>query len=201
MLKGTIRWDNSDAYYSQVNNPTETFLRTIMSDFRGWLESCGPTAAVNCLASMGVSLGVRCPGVYTPQPEEVLMDYFNDPRNHPALNAIREVPGTIPKNRVPQYYPRAVRDVFDYRAAFLWGAPWDGVATAVYAMGRAVQVCLRSPSHYVAVVAYDKAREELVYHDSWGTRFPDGSGFARRMGRVEFEKNVQPYHIVYGFDA
>jgi hypothetical protein len=73
---------------------------------------------------MGFDVACRCPGAYQPQSEEVLMDYFNDPRNYGALKAAR--PDTPPDvwhgNEVPQFYPVAVKAVFDIPAAFEWGA-------------------------------------------------------------------------------
>ena len=198
MVKGAKYWNDPGSFYCQMNNPTEVFLQSTMGERQGWLQSCGPTAAVNCLASMGVPLKFKGPGVYRPQPEEVLMDYFNDPRNISRLREVRRLPDNIPGNRVPQYYEMAVEEVFAQRAEFRWGCHFDTVANHVSA-GNPVMICLESPSHYVAVVAFDTDTAELVYHDSWGARFPDGrGGFSRRMARAEFSSNVKSYHIVFG---
>jgi hypothetical protein len=198
MIKGVRLWDNEDVYYSQENNPTEAFLKATLNDRDSWLETCGPTAAINCLAAMGVNIEIVCPGIYKPQPEEVLMDFLNDPRNKAALKAVRLVDDTIPENRVPQYYPLAVGRVFRAKAMFVWGLTFMDVAKYVLA-GRAVQICLRRPGHYIAVIAYDDAARELIYNDSWGGRFPDGGGgWHRKMAWGEFNKNVQTYFVVYG---
>ena len=197
MITGVSEWDKKEHYYSQSNNPTEAFLKATINDRSSWLESCGPTAAVNCLAVMGKNVNVYCPGTYKPQPEEVLMDYFNDPRNKLRLNLVRKVDENIPKNRVPQFYPTAVRDVFAYDCSFEWGPTFDKVRTFVTSK-RAVQLCLINPGHYIAVIAYDSTTEELVYNDSWGERFSDGNGgWHRRMVREEFDLNTEPYYIVY----
>lgn len=198
MISGTGYWDDRDRYHSQENNPTEALLKAIKDGKVEWLESCGPTSAVNCLSAMGYNITVECPGLYAPQPEEVLMDFFNDPSNKSKLDAVRVVPDSIPKNRVPQYYPVAVKDVFNVDCAFRWG-PTFGIVADLVSSGHAVQVCLIKPSHYIAMVAYDTISKELLYYDPHGSRFSDGKGgFARRMSEDEFESNVQRYYIVYG---
>ena len=195
MIKGAMFWNDRDHYYVQTNNPTETLLR--VKQDADWLESCGPTAATNCLAAMGLPVQIVCPGNYQPQPEEVLMDYFNDPRNKETLNGVRAVDDNIPKNRVPQFYPLAVYEVFGVVSQFRWGFSFDDVAAFVTA-GNPVQMCLKKPGHYIAVVAYDGDKQHLIYNDSWPGRFKDKNGFNRTMNYKEFSSNVQNYFIVYG---
>lgn len=198
MITGTRNWQSIESFYKQDNNPIEAFLKSTLGDRDSWLESCGPTAACNCLASMGHNLKIICPGDYSPQPEQTLMDFFNDPRNKSDLNTVRIVGDDIPENRVPQYYPMGVRKVFRAKAKFMWGLDFDGVMAYV-TKGFAVQICLKKPGHYLAVIAYDDTKVELVYNDSWNER--DGkSGWLRRMGRTEFRENVQTYFIVYGIE-
>jgi len=197
MIKGTERWYDNATYYSQSNNPTETFLKAAMGELKSWLETCGPTAAVNCLAAMGKNVKIECPGIYEPQPEEVLMDYFNDPRNSQKLKEIRDLPSNIPGNRVPQFYPQAVYDVFRQRCIFRWGSNFDDVTDHIL-YGKAVQLCLKKPGHYIAVIAYDDKEDELIFNDPWGERFPDGKGgWHRRLTQDEFLTNMQPYYILY----
>ena len=197
MIKGVQFWNDRDCYYTQTNNPTEEILRK-RSD-GSWLVSCGPSAAVTCIAAMGHDVEVRCPGAYRPQSEEVLMDFFNDPRNYAALKAAR--PDTPPEvwhgNEVPQFYPVAVQAVFGVSAAFRWFRDFGRAAVSVQD-GKAVQLCLVKPGHYIAVVAYDDEKRELIYNDPWPGRFPDGNGFNRRMGYAEYQANVKPYLIIYG---
>jgi hypothetical protein len=162
-----------------------------------WLQSCGPTAAVNCLAVLGYSLQVECPGTYHPQPEEVLMDYFNDPRNSEKLKQIRDLDYThLPMNEVPQLYPQAVMDVFCAHGEFTWIGTFAGVAGAVDE-GKTVQVSLDDPGHYIAIIAYDEQTDELIINDPWPSRFHDGNGFNRRFSRNSFNRNVKPYAIIY----
>jgi hypothetical protein len=197
MIKGVKFWDDRSHYYVQTNNPTEEILRK-RSD-GNWLVSCGPTAAVSCLSAMGYDVDIRCPGTYQPQPEEVLMDFFNDPINYNALKAAR--PETPPDkwhgNEVPQFYPVAVHGVFGVKAEFLWGNDFNKIA-AFLESGRAVQLCLIKPGHYVAAVAYDSEKREIVINDPWPGRFADKNGFNRRMPEAEVKANVKPFMIVFG---
>jgi hypothetical protein len=137
MIKGVQFWNDRDCYYTQTNNPTEEILRK-RSD-GSWLVSCGPSAAVTCVAAMGFNVCCGCPGDYVPQSEEVLMDFFNDPRNYAALKAAR--PDTPPDvwhgNEVPQFYPAAVKAVFGAAARFEWGAGFDTIAAELQ-LGKAV---------------------------------------------------------------
>lgn len=196
MIYGVKRWNNRACYYVQTNNPTEELLKK-----RGGnnLLSCGPSAAVTCIAAMGRSVRIDCPGVFQPQPEEVLMDYFHDPRNYGKLEQVRAEtpPDSWFGNEIPQFYPTAVQDVFGVSARFEWNTRID-LLRRYMNMGKAVQLCLKNPGHYIAVVAYDSIKQELIYNDPWPGRFTDRDGFNRRMSKDEFETNTKPFLIVYG---
>ena len=195
MIKGVKFWNARDCYFVQTNNPTEEILRKRSDGV--WLVSCGPSAAITCIAAMGFDVEVKTPGDYKPQSEEVLMDFCNDPRNYPALQKVR--PETPPDmwhgNEIPQFYPVAVQSVFGVKARFEWTAPFEKVIAELQA-GKAVQLCLKNPGHYIAAVAYDDERDEIIFNDPWPGRFKDGNGFNRRLKRVDFS-NVKPFRIVY----
>lgn len=197
MIKGVKFWNNRDCYYTQTNNPTEEILRK-RSD-GNWLVSCGPSAAVTCIAAMGFNVYCGCPGTYTPQSEEILMDFFNDPRHYGMLQAAR--PDTPPDrwhgNEVPQFYPVAVKAVFGVSGVFVWGSDFAKVAATVQD-GKAVQLCLVKPGHYIAAVAFDSDTGEIVFNDPWPGRFKDANGFNRRMNETEYRANVKPFMIIYG---
>jgi hypothetical protein len=127
------------------------------------------------------------------------MDFFNDPRNYAALKAAR--PDTPPDvwygNEVPQFYPVAVPAVFAVGAEFFWGNDFDKIS-AWLVQGKAVQMCLVKPGHYIAAVAYDDQAQEIIFNDPWPERFADGNGFNRRIGRAEVKGNTKPFCIVYG---
>lgn len=195
MIKGVKFWSDRECYFVQTNNPTEEIVRKRSDGV--WLVSCGPSAAVTCIAAMGFDVEVKTLGGYKPQSEEVLMDFFNDPRNYSKLKAAR--PETPPDmwhgNEIPQFYPVAVQSVFGVTAHFEWKADFDKVAAELSA-GKAVQLCLKKPGHYIAAVAYDDERDEMIFNDPWPGRFKDGNGFNRRLKRVDFS-NVKPFRIVY----
>ena len=195
MIYGAKYWDDRSRFSIQTNNPTEEQLRKAGVD--GWLETCGPTAAINCLGAVDVNLVISCPGPYRPQPEEVLADYLNDPANYPTLMEYRHDvdPSKMQNNRVPQDYPIAVREVFGATAEFSWGSGFDTIV-ADLKRGCAVQVALKKPGHYLALVAYDSSSDEIIFDDSWPARV-GGDGFNRRVSRSEFTASIQSFRIVY----
>lgn len=197
MIHGAPFWnDRGRIFFSQENNPTEQLLKKRKN--KGWLESCGPTAAVSCLAALDYDLNVCCPGSYKPQPEEILMDFFNDPRNYAAFEKIRRDtdPISFPGNRIPQWYPHAVKEVFGAVGDFVFTNE-IGVTISALKKAHAVMLCLIEPSHFIAAVAYDDETKEIIYNDSWPSRWSDGNGFNRRMNEEDFEKNVKNYVIIY----
>jgi hypothetical protein len=190
---GAPFYNDRNRFYVQTNNPTDIYLRKVGG--REWLETCGPTAAVNCLASLGHDLTCSTPGGYQPQPEEILHDWMNDPRKEDVRESIRKGVGEIPGNRVPQFYPRAVFDVFGARGEFLFTHSWDFIIEKMYEK-KAVQVCLVSPGHYLAIVAYDPEMNDLIYNDSWPGR-TGTDGFNLRMSKNMYLNNVKKFAIVY----
>ncbi len=197
MMKGLKFWNDRSRYYIQSNNPIEAYHKAIGIK-AGWTESCGPTAALTILDSSGYPVAVSVPGVWTPQPEQVLWDYFNDPRNFDKFKQARPnlVPGSIPGNRVPQYYPVAIKEVFGQDCVFAEGKSFQQIADHVSA-GKGAQLCLKNPGHYIPVVAFDDTTSELIFHDPFPERFPDGVGFARRLSEADYADNVQPFCVLY----
>lgn len=193
MIYGAKYWNDPARYYAQTNNPTEAILAKMGKG----LETCGPSAAVNCLAALGYRLEQSYPGGFIPQPEEILSDYLNDPRNYPKLRAARADvdPAKMPGNRVPQYYPLAVREVFGAKSEYTYASSWAAIQGYLKA-GGAVQFCLEKPGHYLAAVAFDQVTEELIYHDPWPERTGKG-GRSLRMGHEEYLTNVKNFCIVY----
>lgn len=196
MIHGARFWNDRDHYYIQANNPSEELLRK--REEASWLESCGPTAAVNCLAALGYNLKIYCPGSYRPQPEEILMDFFNDPRNYVELEKIRHDvdPVSFPGNRIPQYYPFAVKEVFNAIGTFAWLSEFKRVIQYL-THGYTAQLCLVDPGHYIAAVAHDPDTDEIIFNDSWPGRFEDKNGFNRRLDIDEFNRNVKKFAILY----
>lgn len=198
-IVGTPHWnDRKKTYFVQTNNAFEHVLKCRLPPGLSALETCGPTASVNCQASLGKPVWVGTPGGYLPQPEDILAAYLNDPRNFSALR--KSWPGldpaNLPGNEVAQWYPLAVRDVFGNACAFAGSLSFTEAVERLR-KGQALQVCLEKPGHFVALVAYDEERQEFLFNDSWAGRWPDGDGFNRRMSREEYEGNLKPLTLVY----
>lgn len=202
MIHGLKKWNDRDTYFTQVNNPTEEILRK--KNKKGFLETCGPTAAVNILAARGDNILINCPGEYIPQPEEVLNDYFNDPANYRNLKNARKGlnPADWLGNEIPQYYSVAVPAVFGIKSKFRWSQTWQNIIDCVK-QNIGVMICLKNPGHFIAVVAYDDKTDEMIYNDPWpGNKWPVNyagkPGFNRRMKKVEYHSNVNAYCIEIG---
>lgn len=202
MIHGLKKWNDNNTYYTQVNNPTEEILRK--KNKKRFLETCGPTAAVNILAARGDDIHIKCPGEYIPQPEEVLNDYFNDPANYKTLKKSREGlnPADWLGNEVPQYYAAAVPAVFGVKTKFRWSQTWQNIIDNLK-KNIGMMVCIKKPGHFIAIVAYDDKTDELVYNDPWpGNKWPPKyagkSGFNRRMTKVEYHGKVNAYCVEIG---
>lgn len=201
MVIGLKKWNIKDTYFIQTNNPTEEILRK--EDGKGFLETCGPTAAVNCLAARGNNIEIICPGSYEPQPEEVLNDYFHDPRNYPKLKEVRSSidPSKFFNNRVPQDYQVAIPDVFGVKASFEW-KNIQGI-DELLKNNIAIMLCLKDPGHYIAVVAYETESKEVCYRDSWPNNYwpknlKGTSGFNRWIPIETLQKNLSSYRVLIG---
>lgn len=197
-IKGAPGWDDREnTFFTQTNNPTEAMLKKKLKERGGYLETCGPTAAVMCLAALCYDLDIICKGAYRPQPEEVLTDFLNDPRNATELEKVRKGVGHIPGNRIPQFYPIAVEKVFNARGQFRWLHNFDEIENLLVS-GRTVQLCLKKPGHYIAAVAFDLDTQEIIYNDPWPARSGlKNGGFNERMSRDEYDRNVQGYIVAY----
>ena len=195
MIYGTKYWNDRNTFHIQDNNVFEESFRK--KGIARYLESCGPTSAVNAIASM------RGPeffdsikiGGYSPQPEDLLMLFFNDPSNYGKFREIRKEvePSAYLNNEIPQFYPFAVRTLFDIDCEFKWEHDFDKIVGYLKA-GRAVMLC--EPGHYVCVVAYDDNLDELIYNDPWSGHYSGGE-FNIRYTRKYFEEKIAKYKIVF----
>lgn len=197
------RWNHPDAYYSQENNAVESMLKKSSAP-SGWLETCGPTAAVTILDALGANIDIMTPGGWKPQPEDLLTLYLNDPRNERDLIMTRNNlrPDSIMGNRVPQYYQAAIPAVFGVPCRFEFGINPSLIIAALRA-GRGLVLCMVKPGHYIAVVGYDTETNETIYHDPWqGNRWParyaGKPGRLRRVTDSELAENFQGYRIEIG---
>lgn len=201
MIKGTKHWDLRKTFSVQTNNSVEAILRKALSRIgkdRGFLETCGPTSAINLLDAMGKPTAWYSPTMATIQPEDALTLWLNNPANTAALQVVRKDidPDDYLGNEIPQYYPHAIGACFGVTARYLEGQSFDWIQSVV-TQGHGVMICLKSPGHYLAVVAYDYDTKELIYRDPWPGR-TGTDGYNLRMGREEFESNTKPFCVVFG---
>jgi len=207
MLITLPRWDDPDAYYSQTNNVVETILAKTKADRK--LETCGPTAAVILVDSIG-----KLPGMYRRprpaimatwmvQPEDALACWFNDTDNYEAMRKVRGDidPASIMGNEVPQWYEAAIPAVFGVKAKFVHGIYRTTISLAL-SKGRGILATLNTPGHYIAIIGYDTDTHEVIYHDpwpgnAWPVRYAGKPGRCRRL-TVEEQKNLKPYRVEVG---
>lgn len=192
MIKGAKLWSDRKTYSIQTNNSVENLLRKWSGKDRGYLETCGPTSAINVLESMGKPVAIMSTALAFIQPEDFLTIWMNDPKNAPGIKLV----GDRPVNEYPQAYPNAISKVFGQSCRYLENQTFDWIASMVSG-GVGSMICLKDPGHFLAVVAYDDETKELIYRDPWPGR-TGGDGFNLRMGKKEFEANVKPYVLVFG---
>lgn len=190
----TLYYQDKSRYHCQDNNMVEALLKK--SGSAHWLETCGSTAAINCLEAMGTLRSLITPGGYKPQEEDLLTCFFNDPFNYAALKKSRPdiEPGDYFGNEIPQYYPLAVQSVFGVQCVYAEGLTADNIK-AHLDKGQAVQICLSKPGHFVALVAYDKTG--FIMWDSWAGRYSDGTGFNKPLAFDQIATNTGRYGIIY----
>jgi hypothetical protein len=219
-VNAPFAFDRERSFYRQSNNPTDEILRKIhlqMSlDIRkiltgktdsatleevcrkilSYLETCGPTAGVMCMAALGRFLSDPAEGAQS-QREEEFSDAFNDSRNYAAFRAARPDinPAVYPGNRIPQYYPHVARQLYQMRCEFEW-CGMEAVKAHLLA-GRTAQLCFKNPGHFIAAVAFDERSQEVIFNDPWPEQYADGNGFNRRMGARTMGDLVEPYALIY----
>lgn len=177
-------------HFTQKNNVPETVFAKI---FKKHFESCGNTSAAMGSCMMMVDpydIYVVKEGHWQCQPEDYLFLYLNDVSNYkkflkarPNLN-----PKKYPGNRVPQYYPVALRECFGIEAIFTWS---HGKEYWIKQIRRknVVQICLKKPGHYRILHNYDTETDEFIYSDPL-------YGFYKRINAVEQSKNAKDFSIV-----
>ncbi|MDA3854614.1 MAG: C39 family peptidase [Candidatus Woesearchaeota archaeon] len=200
-MRKILKNAGSENYYKQTNNPTE---QQDKKKKISWLQSCGPTAVVNIIASIGKPVEIVTQGAYKPQPEEILNDYFHDPINYSKLNKIR--PSTPAEewqgNQIPQFYPIAIKDVFNIESHFSWGIAYSDIINSIN-KGKGLVVCLKSPGHFIAIVGYDSDNDTVIYNDPWPEDYWPKSlegtkPYLREVPWDNLDINLQPYKITIG---
>lgn len=204
MIKYLARGEDPETYYSQSNNVVEAILKK--SNVKGWLESCGPTSATMLVDAIGKAVRVLTPGGWSPQPEDALFLWFNDPRNAAEQ---REILGswynaeTSFGNEINELYPAAIQHVFGVRCKRVFGALDYADIKAAIDHNVGVMLCLVNPGHFIAVVGYDDSTDSVFYNDPWpGNYWPAAlkgqPGHNRRITWKELVGNAKAYKIEIG---
>lgn len=195
MITGTKYWNNKDCYSIQDNNVFEECFKKKKTS--GFLEDCGPTSAVNAIKAMQGPdfFNTFKIGEFTPQPEDLLTLFFNDFRNYPDFKKIRSDvnPSSTMCNRIPQFYPFAVKQLFNITCEFKWEKNWDKLKEYLKE-GKAVEIC--QPGHFVTIVAYDEDTDEMIFNDPWAGHYAT-SGFNRRYSKTAFLEEVLSFIILF----
>lgn len=186
------------------NEVLKMIVKTI--DSYGSLESCGATALVNCCTAVSpVELQIRFKNNESIQIEQAVWDWLNDPRHYNEFLKVRnnitlkQLKESIIPSRIPQYLAYAAEKCLGVKASFRWNVGIHKYSRIVAELknGNAIQIQRKSPWHYLAIVAYDTDKNELIYHDSWPSRFANKKGKAKRMTEKEFNKVADDFIIIY----
>lgn len=206
MITGTRFFDDKERVYRKQNdNGIEGLLKRLKAQIKKhgvalqWLQSCMSNAAVICSKAVGYLTAVSCPGVYEPQEEDVLMNYFNEDRNKAKFQKELFLDPNLPPNRVMQYYPIAMKEVFNVECYYMNkfdGPFWDFIIKKIKEKN-AIQLLLRKPSHSVAIFAFDDNTNELVGADPWERPSNNNDGWNFRLSKDDIENNVYPQCIIY----
>lgn len=194
IMTGKQDYNDKAYYYIQTNNVFETIFAKI---FKKHLESCGATTATMLADFMGANVRVRSVGGWSCQPEDYLMLYLNDKRNYSKFRKARNNldPAKFAGNRVPQYYPVALKDVFDIDAVFSFGISKHKIIDEL-SKKNALMVCLKNPGHYIAIMAYDETTNEVIFNDPYPSRRGlKNKGFNERIHINKLLKNLKPFVV------
>jgi hypothetical protein len=191
MIQGSLKWNDRNTFHVQTNNAIE--------DLVPGLEYCGPTASVMCIDSLRKEFQNKNSygGSWVPQDEDFLTCFFIDHANWNMFEKIRQLDLTnLPPNRIFQYYPYAVKMCFNQVAEYREDGSFDIISQHLW-NGEPCQICLKDPGHFLAAVAFDNEKNEIIYNDPWPGRNLDGNGFNRRMGKSDFNLDVMFTYILY----
>ena len=195
--------DSPKTHYTQENNPQEQIL--FKEDGKGFLEFCGATAVVSLIHARAgkKAVKIKCPGVWNPQPEGTLGDFFHDPRNYKKFKKLN--PNIDPykyfNNRMLGFYPFAIEQVFNVKAKVEKKSTQN--IGKLLSKNIGVMLWLKNPSHFIAAVKYVSDSDIIIYNDPWKKNYypselKDTSGFNRMIKRTELNKNLNSYRILIG---
>lgn len=190
--------------YSQENNPIDVYNKKANSN-NGYLESCGPSAMLNCCSAISKNEIVVNHNGLSIQPEQIVFDVMNDPNNYEKLLPYRNnisledlQTWAIP-SRIPQYFPWASMILLDIKSVFSWNDAYEhfDIIKEKILKKHAVQIQFKNPGHYVAITKFDTEKNHFLYHDSWFSRWNDNNGRDRILTKDEFNYNIHTFNIDY----
>lgn len=179
--------------YDQTRNAVEAIKRKILHEYNintGYLESCGASAFSTLMEGLGYLTEkdyFRFPCGETIQMDDAHMIWLNDDNRGKYYFEM--------DNRYPDPYIDMARECYGCPAYIAQGASFDNTVFLI-GDGHGVQLCLKSPGHWIAVIDYDSRTGDLIFHDSWGNR-PGlkNNGLFEHMGRADWA-NVQPGTVI-----
>jgi hypothetical protein len=202
--------DGSSIFFAQTRSCFEHVLyadhiaQYSDGDFVKALETCSMHSAVNallaCFPGDPESIVVGPPGgsaqIRLP---DYLMAYVNTPSHFQEFSTI--LPGVdlskVEVNEYRQIIPYAMRQVFGSPAVAVQGHTKDSVI-GLLKQGKALEVGLVHPKHFVAILAYDDQSDEFIYCDPDDRRHPDGNWQNARCKYGEGDGNWTDIIIVHG---
>lgn len=197
-------WADEDTYYIQTNDPITEMLRK--EDGKGFLESCGVGIIANLITTCGIVSDRELrepqpPYYWLPQPEATMMDYFHSPENYAKFKKIRPKlnPEKFWNNRVPQFYPIMLKDIFKIESKFEWKNIHSIKELIKKNIG--IMVCLTNPGHYIGIVGYDDVTKQVCYRDPWPQNYwpahlKGASGFNRWIDIALLQTNLESYRVL-----
>lgn len=194
MTFGIKKFSDSSIKYDQERNGVEAIIKKVNAANKvnvGYLESCGICAFCTLMEGMeylSSKLYLTFPTGKKIQFDDAVMVYANDPANGFDNSKMA--------NRVAISYPKLANELFGARAEIVWSIDKNQLVSHLKSSD-GIQICLKNPGHWIAVVAYDEDKDEFIYMDSWGSRPGLKNGGVHEVMSAKDLSNVQPFYIWY----
>jgi hypothetical protein len=176
MIHGVKNW-NKPIRYSQNNNAIERILKLRFLEKTGssigYLESCSASSFCTILEGIGAISPEELPTYngLAIQPEDFFMCLVNDPNNDDLFNQ-----SNILHNRDLHTWERVAKQL-KLSTEYLRLPSFSQLCDHILSGHGCI---LQMPGHYVAAIAYDDTKIEILYHDPW-----DGNPLNKNKGNKE----------------
>lgn len=188
--------DKDKIYHSQVNNSYEQLLRALKKsgDAAHWLETCGPTALAIAIHAKYKIKKTTTQNGYTIPDDELITFVLNYGKNSSKYQELRQLDEKYPEHRVPQFFPLALKLLYNIDAIFRYGFAKN--VCAEIKQGNSVVFCFKNPGHYCAAVGYDSKTNKILYHNPW-PRDPRNKhgGFMEWIEFGEYNGNCHSWYV------